>query len=125
MKKIVQNVKNAIGAEIPLWITSGNSIMQGHADLILVIGDTLYVGDYKPDLSFKGASLSTDFVNSFAQVSSYALMIQKAFGIKKIKCITFNGDGMKIYDPSVIMNEIEASLGTLAPDKLSAWNLFF
>ena len=110
------NSKNAIGTEIPVYIFALRGHITGHIDLLMVIGDTLYVCDYKPRellktrIPQKGKNdrllTSRNFINSVPQVASYALIVKKMFGIKNVKCVSFNEDNLVLYEPEGILKDI-------------------
>ena len=101
LKKILEEDSNSICMEIPIWIWHIDHYLTGHIDLILFINDIIYVCDYKPEETpFADTTrLSYSFMRSIPQVASYALVLQKLFGIKKIFCVTFNKKGAWVYKP--------------------------
>ncbi len=81
-----------ISTELPLWVKSKAGLLTGHLDILLKVGDTLFVCDYKPDGlgDPKTTVLSSSFIQSIPQVAVYAKILKKEYGVKKVVCITFN-----------------------------------
>ncbi|MFW9879354.1 MAG: hypothetical protein ACFFG0_40270, partial [Candidatus Thorarchaeota archaeon] len=124
--KIVEKVKGAFASEILFWFDAGSDKVFGHPDVLAFDGKVLYVCDYKPNLDFKGRTYSSDFINAIPQIVSYALMIKKTFKIKDVKCLIFNQEGAKVFDPSIVFNEIRAILirNKIQSQELFTWGLF-
>ncbi len=106
LDKILEKNIDSIGTEIPVWSLFIDKYLTGHIDLILCINDIIYVVDYKPEETPHISSrISYSFIRSIPQVSSYALVLEREFSIKNIKCITFNKEGAWIYNPNVALEE--------------------
>jgi len=71
----------------------------------LLIGDTLFVCDYKPgDMANPNAKrFSHSFLMSLPQVAAYSKLHRSQYNVKKIYCVTFNEDGRAwIYQDKVL-----------------------
>jgi len=84
-----------LATELPVWRKVGAKLVTGHVDLVLLIGDTLFICDYKPgDMANPNAKrFSHSFLISFPQVAAYSKLHRSKYSIKRIYCVTFNEDG--------------------------------
>ncbi len=100
LKKILEEVTNSIGMEIPVWMWHMDHYLTGHIDLI-ILNRTVYVCDYKPEETPNPDTtrLSYSFMRSVPQVASYALVLKREFKVENIMCATFNKMGAWIYEP--------------------------
>lgn len=110
---ILNNDKDSIGIEIPIWIKCQTSLLMGHIDIIRVHKNgTIRVEDYKP----------REFFHSLPQVCIYGLVLKKMCNIKKLKCVVFNQDGAWEFEPESLLDEIIKYLNSKNLDY--DWNLF-
>lgn len=94
-----------IANELPVWRKVGPKLVTGHIDILLKVGDTLFVCDYKPDGTGNPHTtrLKDSFIESIPQVASYAKILKKEYGVKKVVCITFNHNNEAwIYHDSLL-----------------------
>jgi phage-related holin len=115
MDYIRANHDKCIGTEIPIYIFATRGYLTGHIDLLLFIGDTLYVCDYKPGEMVntrQNDKLNTakNMITSVPQISTYAIAIVKMLGLDlnkiNVKCVFFNENYQMVYDPVPILKEI-------------------
>jgi len=128
LDKILEKHIDSIGTEIPVWSLFNDQYLTGHIDLILFIDDIIYVVDYKPEETPHITSrISYSFIRSIPQVSSYALILEREFGIKNIKCITFNKEGAWIYSPKVALEKFNEFIKKYKTYKVEdrPWEEFF
>ncbi|MEJ2248102.1 MAG: hypothetical protein P8Y97_00400 [Candidatus Lokiarchaeota archaeon] len=98
-----------IAREVPiLWKDEKTGIfLHGHIDLLIRIGNTIYIGEYKPDLDFNldSKNIGQHFIDSIPQASSYAIIFKKMFAKMirqsglEVKGFTFRKDAGYIFDP--------------------------
>ncbi len=105
---ILEHISYSSGIEIPVWICK-NTYLTGHIDLIVILHDIIIVADYKPDENPFPQTHQTvnSFLNSIPQVASYGLILKELFNIKKLLCVTFNKSGSWIYEPEILLEEID------------------
>lgn len=98
--------------ELPLWRKVGAKLVTGHPDIVLLIGDTLFICDYKPgDISNPSTkTFSHSFLMSLPQVAAYSKLHRSQYGIKKIYCVTFNEKGQAWIYQDNILNSLESLL---------------
>lgn len=98
-----------------IFIQKHNYFASGRIDIVLVVGDTIYVCDYKPDLNptllGKGSVKQSDsfadhFIDSIPQVTGYVRALMQRSGLKNVVGITFNKDGLWAYTHN-FLNKIE------------------
>ncbi len=89
----------------------------GIIDLLLFDPETktLYVVDYKPDLSYN-SFLADAFVVSIPQLAGYGLTMEEIADIN-LQCIMFNDEAAWIFSPDNVLAPIDAFM--LASD--SSW----
>ena len=104
---ILEHIPYSSGIEIPVWICK-NTYLKGHIDLILILDEIIIVADYKPDEDPFPQTYRTvnSFLNSIPQVASYGLIIKERFNVKNLLCVTFNKTGSWIYEPEILLEEI-------------------
>ena len=86
----------------------------GMIDNIVIVGNTIYILDYKPNLHFATIEQMTaegsgnplprkHFITSIPQVGGYGIIIDALFKLKaagfNIQCITYNSEAYCAYDP--------------------------
>jgi hypothetical protein len=94
-----------LATELPVWRKVGAKLVTGHIDLVLLIGDNLFVLDYKPgDKADPNANvMSKSFLMSLPQIAAYSKLHRSQYNIKKIYCVTFNEKGQAwIYQDKVL-----------------------
>ncbi|KKL76476.1 hypothetical protein LCGC14_2044510 [marine sediment metagenome] len=117
VSKAVTNHLNQyiLAVELQIERKNGAKRVTGHIDILLIVGDTLYVVDYKPDghgdqmtnpLSPTYKHLSSSFIQSIPQVAAYAKILKKAYGVSKVVCVTFNKDSAWVYQDSFLENKM-------------------
>ncbi|KKL79234.1 hypothetical protein LCGC14_2016880, partial [marine sediment metagenome] len=107
LNNIMLYSKYAIASELPVWFKSGQNLLTGHIDLVLQIGDALYVVDYKPlDTPFLTSRISDNFINIVPQLATYGMIVKRSLNIKKVYCIAFNSEGAWVFEPEGILNKI-------------------
>jgi hypothetical protein len=93
--------KGLISVETLVYFEQDDKMFAGHIDLIIRIGDTIYVCDYKPEVDFdlNPDHVSDIFMDTIPQVSGYGVLFGKniAEDLKKnpnlkLRCLTFNRD---------------------------------
>jgi hypothetical protein len=115
-----------VSTELPLWRKSGSKLLTGHLDILLKIGDTLFVVDYKPDgdANPKTKTLSNSFIQSIPQVAVYSKLLRKEFGVKKVVCVTFNHKGEAwIFDDN-ILSDLETYMNKRGFSQYIIWRGF-
>ena len=116
-----------VSTELPLWRKSGSKLLTGHLDILLKIGDTLFVVDYKPDgeANPRTQALSKSFIQSVPRVAVYSKILRlKEYGAKKLACVTFNHKGEAwIYDDS-LLSDLEAYMISKGFSKYIIWKGF-
>ncbi len=133
LPKILNDISEAIGIEVLLFIRNpnigGNKYLTGHVDVILVIGDTVLIVDYKPDMTprFSTTKIYDNFARSFPQVSSYALAAIDQLGLqnKKVYSVTFNKEAAWVYEPEFMLKEMNDFMLANAQNPDLPWNLYF
>jgi len=106
LAKRMQRSQYYIGSEVCVWIDLEDDHYAGHIDLLLYDQktNTIYVCDYKPDLSMSDRG-AYSFINSVPQVSGYGLLLQKQ-GNLKIKNVIFNNKEAWVFDPNKVLDPI-------------------
>jgi hypothetical protein len=109
---------------------TGN-IVYGHIDFFVIIGNNIYVCDYKPDLNFdlRSGLVSNHFCDSIPQVSVYALVLEKMFPEIKdngynLFCYTFRDNNGYIYNPESALEAYSAfyiSQKVKTPEDMPPW----
>ena len=66
--------------------------------------NTIYVCDYKPDMSMNDRGYYS-FLNSVPQVAGYGLLLQKQ-GDLKVKNVIFNNKEAWVFDPNKVLDPI-------------------
>lgn len=101
------NIDSIVCSELPLWISKQGTMVRGHIDLVMVIGDSVYIIDYKPHTSHAiNANPGESFINSVPQLAAYGILFKQKFKLKNVYCIAFNGDGAWIYEPYSALNKV-------------------
>ena len=102
----MQKSQYYIGSEVNVWIQLENDHYRGHIDLLLYDAktNTIYVCDYKPDLSMSDRG-TYSFINSVPQVAGYGLLLQKQ-GNLKVKSVIFNNKEAWVFDPDSVLDPI-------------------
>ena len=93
-----------VSTEPPIWSKTGSKLVTGHPDIILVIDGVLYICDYKPDGTPNPLTteLKKSFIESIPQLAVYSKILKAKYGIKEIRCVTFNKEGAWIYEDSML-----------------------
>lgn len=126
LRKIMENSKYAIASELVVWTKKGSKLLKGHIDLVLAIGDTIFVCDYKPlQTPYITSRISDNFINVIPQVSSYGLLLKKNFNIKKLYCVIFNEKGVWIYEPDSILNKVNNFMIQQGTGNKIIWDFYF
>ncbi len=128
LKKILQNVDEAVAIEVLVWLQSTFDYFVGHIDLLCVDGDNLYICDYKPDLSpIEGANPSDSFINSVPQIASYALALAGLLGIdsSKIYGVIFNKGGAWVFNSQQALSSVNGFVAIIDPGRQLAWSSYF
>lgn len=100
--------------------------MTGHIDLVMIIGDTVFICDYKPlDTPFITSRISDSFINVVPQVASYGLICKEKFNLKKVYCVTFNSEGAWIYEPKSILDRIDQFMYDQNIQGKITWDYYF
>ena len=108
LPNLVKNRDWAVACEVPVYLKPDNAKLEallGHIDLLVIYDGVIYVCDYKPDQGSKATPYKS-FINSIPQIATYALVIKRTFGLKDVKCVTFNKKGAWLYDPLASLTEI-------------------
>jgi len=98
-----------LATELPVWRKVGAKLVTGYVDLVFLIGDTLFVCDYKPgDKANPSANTwSKSFLMSVPQVAAYSKLHRSQYNVKKIYCVTFNEDGDAWIYQDKVLNSLE------------------
>ncbi len=102
LKNILQEDKNAIAIEVPVWYDAPEKIT-GHIDLIKIDGDKINIIDLKPE---------GNFMRSIPQVAYYGLLVKRRLNIE-VNCISFNNKLMWKYEPERLLKRTEEILSEL------------
>lgn len=95
LKYILINHEKAIAIETPIWKSKPK--ITGHIDLIMLIDDTIYIVDYKPE---------RNYLRSLPQVAYYGLLLGKKFRTDKIKCVQFSKEDSWEYNPKILIENL-------------------
>ncbi len=108
---IINNDKNSVGIEIPIWLRNNSNMITGHIDLIRIDNDgTPYVIDYKPE----------KFFHALPQVCIYGIVLKKMCNLEKLKCAIFNKDIMWEFNPELMLKKVNKLLNSKSID--CCWN---
>lgn len=112
-----------VTSELPLWKKSGARLLTGHLDILLKIGDTLFVCDYKPDGigNPKTTKQSYSFLQSVPQVAAYAKVLKKRYGIRKVVCVTFNHKNEAWIYHDDLLGDLEAYMINMGFSQYIIW----
>ncbi len=101
-----------LATELPIWRKVGDKLVTGHIDIVLLIGDTLFVCDYKPreNSDADTGAFSKSFIMSLPQVAAYSKLHKSQYGIKKIYCVSFNEKGEAWIYQDNVLNSLESLL---------------
>ncbi len=125
LEKLVKEIDEAKACEVPVFLKVRGTKLEtllGHIDLLVVVGDTVYVCDYKPDLSYNSkAAPYMSFINSVPQVAAYALVLKSLLDIKNVKFVIFNQKGAWMYDPEIALDEITTFMEDTKEDANLPW----
>ncbi|KKN72007.1 hypothetical protein LCGC14_0414890, partial [marine sediment metagenome] len=117
------NEPGFIGGEIPVWIPMQN-MYTGKIDVLLFDPEsrTLYVIDYKPDLTYN--SFEADgFVVSIPQLAAYGLTMEEIADIN-VQCIMFNDQAAWVFSPNEVLAPIEAFMLAVDGSWVAPWQEF-
>lgn len=107
-------------------IKKGRKLITGHIDLVLVIGDAVFICDYKPlDTPFVTSRISDNFINVVPQVAVYSLMAKEQLNIKKVYSVIFNSQGVWIYEPKVILDKVNQFMHDQNVQDQITWDYYF
>lgn len=98
-----------LATELPIWRKVGAKLVTGHPDIVLLIGDTLFVCDYKPGETPNSntKAFSSSFIISLPQVAAYSKLHKSQYNIKKIYCVSFNEKGEAWVYQDKVLNSLE------------------
>jgi hypothetical protein len=128
---IREKVDKVIGTEMPVYIFTGRGYLTGHIDIIMLVGNDLYIADFKPgemvnsrtfitspfDLKLSDSDLKEvirgeNLIKSVPQISSYAIalidMLDLDLNTINVRCAAFNEQYQMVFDPIPILKEILA-----------------
>lgn len=126
LNTIMKDSKYAIASELNVWYKKGKNMLTGHFDLILKIGDSIYICDYKPlDTPFITSRISDNFINVVPQVAIYGLVMKQQYKAKNVYCITFNSEGVWIYEPEAILGKVTDFMRAHNIEEKILWDYYF
>ena len=126
LSEIMETSDFAVASELNVWIKRGRKLITGHIDLVLVIGDAVFICDYKPlDTPFVTSRISDNFINVVPQVAVYSLMAKEQLNIKKVYSVIFNSQGVWIYEPKVILDKVNQFMHDQNVQDQITWDYYF
>jgi len=124
-KKLYKNYNKIVGSEIPIFKYIGhNFFLTGHPDILLIHENSVIIADYKPSNQTSIGTLKRKFFHSLPQICSYGILFQQNFGLKDVKCISFNHVKAWIYEPNNLLKRVNIMLRKFNNNIKMPWNLY-
>lgn len=104
----------------------GNRLLIGHIDLVLVIGDTVFICDYKPlDTPLITSRISDNYINIVPQLAAYSLVSKQKYNIKNVYSVAFNREGAWIFEPRSILDKVTQFMRDQGVQDKINWDYYF